>query len=77
MSEIGAKGAAAASEETSDEDLLHDPEEAKLVATQEALKEVGDTVNELVRTNSLAKDSFIGHTNAEKRAMTNDKFFAQ
>ena len=53
MSEIGEKGAAA----TNDESLLHDPEEAKLVATQEALKEMGDTVNELVRTNSLSKDT--------------------
>ena len=52
MSEIGVKGAAAA--DGPDESLLDgDPEEAKLVATQEALQEVGKTVNELVRTNSL------------------------
>ena len=49
MSEIGEKGAAA----TNDDTLIHDPEEAQLVATQEALREMGNTVNELVRTNSL------------------------
>ena len=54
MSEIGEKGASAAN--NPDESLIDgDPEEAKLVATQEALKEVGQTVNELVRTNSLTK----------------------
>ena len=53
MSEIGQKGAAA----TNDDTLLDDPEEAQLVATQEALQEVGNTVNELVRTNSLSKNN--------------------
>ena len=49
MSEIGEKGAAA----TNDDSLMHDPEEAKLVATQEALKEMGNTVNALVRANTF------------------------
>ena len=53
MREIGQKGAAA----TNDDTLLDDPEEAQLVATQEALQEVGNTVNELVRTNSLSKNN--------------------
>ena len=56
MSEIGVKGAAAAEGQGPDESLLDgDPEEAKLVATQEALQEVGQKVNELVRTNSLTQ----------------------
>ena len=42
MSEIGEKGAAAAEGQGPDESLIDgDPEEAKLVATQEALQEVG------------------------------------
>ena len=51
MSEIGEKGAAA----TNDDSLMHDPEEAKLVATQEALKEMGNTVNALVRSNTFGE----------------------
>ena len=69
MSEIGEKGAAA----TNDESLLHDPEEAKLVATQEALKEMGDTVNELVRTNSLSKNTAPTRRTRETRTMTAPK----
>ena len=54
MSEIGEKGAAAATGPPElDETLLHDPEEAKLIANEEAQKEIAHTVNELVRTNSL------------------------
>ena len=57
MSEIGEKGAAAAQGSPGrDESLLDgDPEDAKLVATEEAQKEIAHTVNELVRTNSLTK----------------------
>ena len=36
-----------------DETLAHDPEEAKLIATDDAKKEIAHTVNTLVRTNSL------------------------
>ena len=56
MSQIGEKGAAAA-EDTHDETLLDDPEDAILEATDEALKEVGSTVNMLKRTNSLTKQT--------------------
>ena len=56
MSEIGERGAAAAG--GPDETLLDgDPDDAQLMATEEALKEVGDKVNELVRTNSLTKQT--------------------
>ena len=54
MSEIGQRGAAAATGPPElDETLLDDPEEAKLIANEEAQKEIAHTVNELVRTNSL------------------------
>ena len=54
MSEIGQRGAAAAEGPPElDETLMHDPEDAKLIATDEAQKEIAHTVNELVRTNSL------------------------
>ena len=56
MSEIGQKGAAVADGPAElDETLVDDPEDAKLVANQEAEKEIAHTVNELVRTNSLTK----------------------
>ena len=54
MSEIGQRGAAAAEGPPElDETLIGDPEEAKLIATEEAQKEIAETVNVLVRTNSL------------------------
>ena len=55
MSEIGEKGAAAATgpPEHNESLLDGDPEDAKLVATEEAQKDIARTVNELVRTNSL------------------------
>ena len=54
MSEIGQRGAAAAEGPPElDETLAHDPEEAKLIATDDAKKEIAHTVNTLVRTNSL------------------------
>lgn len=58
MSEIGEKGVAAAQgPPLQDESLLDcDPNDAELVATEEALAEVGRTVNELVRTNSLPRE---------------------
>ena len=53
MSEIGQKGVKVATEDGPDETLDHDPDDAILEATDEALKEVGGTINELKRTNSL------------------------
>jgi len=59
MSEIAQKGIQAAQKERHnddiDETLDHDPDDAILEATDEALKEVGTTVNMLKRTNSLTK----------------------
>ena len=49
MSEIGEKGAEAAKGLPDDESLLDgDPEDAKLVATEEAQQEIANTVNELL-----------------------------
>ena len=57
MSEIGERGAAAANAPQDYDEILDDckPEEATLVATEEAKRDIAKTVNELVRTNSLTK----------------------
>ena len=57
MSEIGERGAAAANAPQDYDEILDDckPEEATLVATEEAKRDIANTVNELVRTNSLTK----------------------
>ena len=57
MSEIGERGAAAADAPPEYDEILDDcrPEDAKLVATEEAKRDIAATVNELVRTNSLTK----------------------
>ena len=57
MNKIGQKGEAAADGPPEmDDTLADDPENAKLIATDEAQKEIAHTVNELVRNNVLANE---------------------
>ena len=54
MNKIGQKGATTVDGPPElDDKLADDPENAQLIATDEAQKEIAHTVNELVRTNSL------------------------